>query len=188
MLTLGENYSLVVMATYNSSNKKDVLKSLTSEQRLSYIPLLENYGIRAFQYCSLAFDDDYNSNPYFQEPFETRKPYVYNENASISTFVNNYKDHLINKYNIDVSARLISYDEIVSLGCDLDYDTCLTDTVINNDRFWVFDTSYYSGNAFGEGEAIIVEDSGKFFNSPVVDDYPGYGVRPLVVVSKSIFN
>ena len=103
----------------------------------------------------------------------------------VEGYVNAYKDILEGEeYGIDVvEARLISFDELTdseTFACE-EYDYC-------SDKYpWIYSTSYWSGSSNGTNHVRSVDDSGAFDSYNCGDDV-NFGVRPVIVVNKSIFN
>ena len=101
----------------------------------------------------------------------------------VEGYVNNYKTILESDYGVDVvEARLISYDELTNsetFAC-VEYDYC-------SDKYpWIYSTSYWSGSANYTDSVWIVHSDGNFSD----DDYASgfnFGVRPVIIISKSNF-
>ena len=102
----------------------------------------------------------------------------------VEGYVNNYKTILESDYGVDVvEARLITKDELTSdeIGCsDNDY-TCTRSAYP-----WIYSTSYCSGSAYGTDYVWCVTSFGNFANrSYSYDNF--FGVRPVIIISKSNF-
>ena len=102
----------------------------------------------------------------------------------VEGYVNNYKTILEKDYGVDVvEARLISYDELTSneIGCSAIYNACTGSAYP-----WIYSTSYWSGSAHDPSTVWFVFSNGdfdySFFNSA-----HGFGVRPVIIISKSNF-
>jgi len=107
----------------------------------------------------------------------------YNEasgnNYSVAYYVENYKNTL-ESYGLTVNdARLLTYSEAKdsSIGCS---STCPTTGFITNTSFWL-------GSARGSSYVWIVGSGGEF-NYVGFDGDSGFGVRPVIAVSKSEVN
>ena len=103
----------------------------------------------------------------------------------VEGYVNAYKDILEGEeYGIDVvEARLITKDELTSedIGCSADDWTCTT-----SEHAWIYSTSYWSGSAYDADYVWRVDSDGYFGDiSYDIDDY--FGVRPVIIISKSNF-
>ena len=99
----------------------------------------------------------------------------------IETYVNDYAVKLESMgVNIE-SARLITKEELIGLGCNDSEYTCT-----GTDFPWIYSTSYWSGS--GDDTDIVwgVDSYGVFFNSYYAYD-GGVGVRPVIIISKSNF-
>ena len=102
----------------------------------------------------------------------------------VEGYVNNYKTILESDYGVDVvEARLITKDELTSdeIGCsDTDY------TCTGSAYPWIYSTSYWSGSADDTNFVWRVYSNGDFgFNCYYIDSC--FGVRPVIIISKSNF-
>ncbi len=104
---------------------------------------------------------------------------VYNSNSLLYEHVENYENYLKSTLSkTSVSARLITYDELESLGCSGDGSSCLSAPS------WVYDTNYWSACANNNNNVWIVDSGGSFGN--IGFDIGGlFGVRPVITISKS---
>lgn len=106
--------------------------------------------------------------------------YVYNEKSLIYPFVENYESYLINKGVALSDARLISYEELLELGCDGDDLTC------KNAPKWVWSTTYWTGSVKGSQYWVtFVYSHGGFFSNSAKHNF---GVRPVIEVPLGWFN
>ena len=106
------------------------------------------------------------------------------EGSIVEGYVNNYETILESDYGVDVvEARLITKDELTSdeIGCsDTDY-TCTGSTYP-----WIYSTSYWSGFAFNSVNVWRVYSDGSFGRYSY-DGGINFGVRPVIIISKSNF-
>ena len=102
-------------------------------------------------------------------------PYVYDENSSIYPYVQNYKNYLISKGINVKEARLISYQEVESLGCRY-ISKC------NDAPAFISDTSYWLGSASGDSHLMIMVANERSFNANQEFVYYYFGVRPVIVI------
>ena len=112
---------------------------------------------------------------------ETQKGTNYSDYSGsiVEGYVNNYKTILESDYGVDVvEARLITEEELVTLGCS--GSSCKTAPS------WVYETSYWSGSANHSGSVWIVNSYGIFGSNDYGDDIR-FGVRPVIIISKSNF-
>ena len=105
--------------------------------------------------------------------------YVYDDNASIKTYVDNYKTYLEGLGAVVNSARLIKQEELVNLGCSTDEWTCTA-----SDYEWLYTTTYWSGSARSNDSVWYVNSNGHFVSRDY-DISSNYGVRPVIVISSS---
>ena len=103
----------------------------------------------------------------------------------VEEYVNNYKTIIEEDYGIDVvEARLITKDELTdssTFSCTTENNSCL-----NSPYPWIYACTYWIETAFDANNVWRVFTNGVF-------DYYGYyddnasGVRPVLVISKSLF-
>lgn len=109
------------------------------------------------------------------------------EGSIAEKYVNDYLKYLIEKAKLDsnnVSATLITVDELESLGCSKIDGNC------SNAPEWVYNTSYwtkskkvYNGKE-SEGTLWVISRNGKLQEAPNVANY--LGVRPVITIPVSV--
>ena len=104
---------------------------------------------------------------------------VFDSNSLLYAPVQNYKTYLKNTLGkTSIDARLITYEELTSLGCSTSNYSC------KSAPSWVYNTSYWTASADNYIGVWYVDSygivgSGNFANS-------GYrGLRPVITISKS---
>ena len=112
---------------------------------------------------------------------ETGKPT--NPNYSIAYYVEDYKSLLEEEGAIIKDARLLTYAEAIdsNIGCNIDTHRCPETSFITNTSFWL-GTADYSHNAFDVFARGYFE--GNFASNNFLV-YNGFGVRPIIVVTKN---
>ena len=167
-----ENQTIETIPIENPSGIQDAsAKGITGDS--SYI------GVDKFSENSYWTYYVNGSGRVLYEKYGTTYPaYVYDTNSSLYSYIENYKIFLQN-YGIAISdARLISHEELLSLGCS--QSSCMSAPS------WVYSNSYWTGSAFNIMYVKFVESGGVY--SENVFDAPGYyGVRPVITISKSEF-
>ena len=101
----------------------------------------------------------------------------------VEGYVNAYKIKLETNFGVPViEARLITKDELESndIGCSSTDNTC------SGAPSFIYETSYWSGSANSTYIVWFVISDG-FFVSDYYFDADGYGVRPVIIISKSNF-
>ena len=106
------------------------------------------------------------------------------EGSIVEGYVNNYKTILEEDYGVDVvEARLISNDELTdseTFNC-VEYGYC-------SDKYpWIYSTSYWSWSANNYPGIVWGVDSNGGFDHDYFDDDDYFGVRPVIIISKSNF-
>ena len=177
--TEGDNVKLLSMFNLHVGNQSDdngvvVLASPTGKQSELARGWFDGYSVTNPKIGTTAFSSS------------TQKGTNYSDYSGsiVEGYVNNYKTILEEDYGVDVvEARLISYDELTSeeIGCSTDDYTCTGSAYP-----WIYSTSYWSGSAINTNLVWIVISDGYFHG----DDYnhdDDFGVRPVIIISKSNF-
>ena len=104
---------------------------------------------------------------------------MFDNNSLLYAPVQNYKTYLKNTLGkTSVDARLITYEELINLGCDISAETC------KSAPSWVYSTNYWTASADVSSLVCCVNSNGYFdsgsFDYPVV-----LGLRPVITISKS---
>ena len=125
-----------------------------------------------------------NGTTAFSSPTQKGTNYSDYSGSIVEGYVNNYKTILEEDYGVDVvEARLITKDELTSdeIGCSDTNYTCKRSAYP-----WIYSTSYWSGSAFNASNVWIVFSNGDFYD---IDYSNGrsFGVRPVIIISKSNF-
>ena len=104
---------------------------------------------------------------------------VFDSNSLLYVPVQNYKAYLKNTLGkTSVDARLITYEEIVSLGCTKNVWTC------ESAPSWVYSTDYWTASASYSYIVCGVYSNGRFGGGEF--DISGlFGLRPVITISKS---
>ena len=101
----------------------------------------------------------------------------------VEGYVNAYKIKLETNFGVPViEARLITKDELESndIGCSSTDNTC------SGAPSFIYETSYWSGSANSSNGVWRVDSNGDFDSYSYIGAY-GYGVRPVIIISKSNF-
>ena len=97
----------------------------------------------------------------------------------VEGYVNNYNSYLITQGVMPISSRLITYNELISLGCSLE-DMSYWNCMMAPD--WVYSTSYWTGTAFRGPRILTVREDGGFWDLENTDN--DTGVRPVITISR----
>jgi len=125
---------------------------------------------------------DYNNYSYYGYYY-----YIYRDSGNNDTdnnlysYVNNYKDYLVNDVGIDVvDARLMSYEEAIGTGCKSDDES----NNVNSCPAWVSNQYYWLGSVFDDDRVWLVNpDASNLGNMCYANSH---GFRPLVIVEESV--
>ena len=102
---------------------------------------------------------------------------VFDNNSLLYTPLENYKTYLKNTLGkTSVDARLITYEELIGLGCNKSEKTCKSAPA------WVYSKGYWTTSADYDSLVWCVSLDG-YFVSDVFDGL--YGLRPVITISKS---
>ena len=125
----------------------------------------------------------FSSTNYWESIVNSYPAYVYDSNSTLYPYIENYKKVLETIGITPNEARLISYEELVTLGCDLEQEfSC------KKAPDWVYATTYWSGVTSSSNVIGFVGCDGSFISS----SYFGYyrddlcGIRPVIVISRSL--
>lgn len=115
--------------------------------------------------------------------YDSTSPYsnVY-ETSEIKTYVDAYKTKLEELNGNITEARLITKEELEALGCDSNNGTC------GSAPSYIYSTSYWTMSPVVDDAkgAWGVDSDGNFSNGLVLDGR-NFGVRPVIEISKSLF-
>lgn len=110
----------------------------------------------------------------------------------VNQYISDYVKLLNETYNINITGRLLTYEESKLLGCDLD----LGDQSCANAPYWLYSSSYWielantsytaNGNTYDiDVSAISHPDNGKVGQLyEGTNDFENLGVRPVITISK----
>ena len=108
--------------------------------------------------------------------------YVYDSNASIKTYVEDYVSYL-NQQGVTVTGRLIQQEELAALGCNATTRYCDSNgTHGGTAPSWVYQTSYWSGSAYNTQHLNTISNSSAGFDISFHDHSYGGGVRPVIIL------
>ena len=108
---------------------------------------------------------------------DSRSGSVYS-GSIVEGYVNNYNDYLITKGVNTIDYRLITYDELISLGCSGDDGSC------SDAPSWIYSISYWTSTAIDSRYVWFVHYDSKFLGSICFDDCD-FGVRPVITISRN---
>ena len=170
-------YNLHVGNRYDDENGLVVLTNPTGIQDSSAIGWFDEggYSVDNPIIGTVAFSND----AYWADAVSEYPAYVYSDDSTAYSYVENYKNYLEGLGITIKDARLISYEELITLGCNEDDWNC------SSAPDWVYATSYWSGTA--DDECVRSVDTDASFGC--IDYYieHGLGVRPVIEIPISEF-
>ena len=121
-----------------------------------------------------------NTNYWYSSELKA-EVYVYDSNSTLYNYVENYKKYLENQSISIKETRLVTYEELESLGCSEKDRSC------GSAPSWVYSTSYWTGTFSSyHVNSIWCVDSGSDFVFSPYDYAGGRGVRPVIVIDRSL--
>ena len=108
--------------------------------------------------------------------------YVLNENSNLYNHIINYKTYLLSKYEGVSEVRLITYEEILELGCSNTSRTCLNYSPYT----WIYSITYWTGTAYNDTQMYGVDSNGAF-NGKEYTYARGSGIRPVIEIPVLVF-
>ena len=186
--TDGDNVKLLSMYNLNVGNKVTSVNIKTYEYTM--VPITNPTGLQSSDAIGLKWDVETNSPTgfpwYGTVAFATGDKHGTNysdySGSLIETYVNDY-EVAIEAMGVNVeSARLITKDELVNtFGCNESENTCKGSAYP-----WIYATTYWSGSANDTYYVWFVDSSGHFgYDRYVIVSEEG--VRPVIIISKSLF-
>ena len=170
-ITMLAKYNLNVGYKYDSTNGKVVLDNPTGIQSSNARGWFSGFS----ETNPIIGSNSFSSTNYWSSTTSTFPSYVYDNNSLIYEFLENYKNYLLSKSLSIKNIRLISYEELESLGCVLENASCLTAPA------WTYSTSYWTGSARSSSNIINIRSNGDYGSN--IYNGGNNGVRPVIVVA-----
>ena len=120
----------------------------------------------------------FSNTNYWSSTVSSYPAYVYDSNSTLYSYVENYKTYLSTLGVTPTEARLITYEELISLGCSVSNCTKAPS--------WVYATSYWSGSANSSSGVWYVNSDGYFYFIIFYTDNNNRGCRPVITISRSL--
>lgn len=182
-VTMLAKYNLYVGGEYNSG-WTEYGDEATGKQDSSMLGYVSGQSIRK---GTLVFSSTtyWNDGSALKSEYGVEYPaYVYDSNSTLYNYVENYKTYLESQGVAVDEARLISFDELLALGCvykDVSAHQC------DNAPSWVTSTSYWTGTAKTNASLKNVSANSLTVNNESYSRNMISGVRPVIVIAKSNF-
>ena len=181
-IVLLSKWNLKVGNMYSNSTKigeytsNDVGYGLQSDETLQYRGGVPFSNVR--YWYSGGLKSDYGSS-YPADVYDNNYIDSTGNNYSIAYYVENYKDILETYGLIIQEARLLKFSEAVdpSIGCTASGYRCPSDSFITNTTYWL--------GTLNDDECPWIVNSGGTFAYEFYDFSNAFGVRPVIVISKS---
>ena len=169
-VTMLAKYNLYVGGEYKSSWKAHG-EEATGKQDSNMLGYVLGQSIR-------KGTAKFSNTNYWSSTVSSYPAYVYDSNSVLYSYVENYKIYLSTLGVIPSEARLITYEELIALGC--------SGSSCSGASSWVYATSYWSGAASSSSNVWRVYSNGSFSNNDFTFNYSN-GCRPVITISRSLF-
>ena len=104
---------------------------------------------------------------------------AFDSNSLLYEPVQNYKTYLKNTLGkTSIDARLITYEELIGLGCSRNEITC------KSAPSWVYSTDYWTASTNDKYDVWYVNSNGNFYHNDFVSS-EDFSLRPVIIISKS---
>ena len=170
-VTMLAKYNLYVGGEYNSSWTA-YGEEATGKQNSNMLGYVRGQSIR-------KGTTKFSNTNYWSSTVSSYPAYVYDSNSTLYSYVENYKTYLSTLGVTPIEARLITYEELESLGCSGSDNSC------SEAPEWVYATTYWSGSACNTIRVWNVYSNGLFGSNNYFND-DSLGVRPVITISKSL--
>lgn len=122
-------------------------------------------------YSTISF----SSTNYWASSVKKYPAYVYNENSNLYQYVEAYEKYLKDQYGIiNIDAKLISYEQLLNLGC--------TPTSCSGTPDWLRTSAFWSGTASGSTGIWVKHNGSSFYGHQYKAN--DRVVRPILVIDK----
>jgi len=155
------------------------------ENTESTTTMLSKYGLdltttsQKYNSSSLNFSE----TNYWKENDDYPK-YVYNSNSNFYQYVEKYEEYLQNDVGVlSANAKLISYEQLINLGCDEQKGTCKDSPYIS----WLKTAFHWcSGSTGGKTGIWTVYSTSAFYSGSYAAT--NLKVRPIIIISNEEIN
>lgn len=165
-VTMLSKYNLHAGGDYSSQGYNNYETAATNKQNstmIGYIESNESYkGVIQFA-----------GTNYWSSTVNSYPSYVYNENSYLYSYIEKYKTYLSGLGAPPIDARLITYEELESLGCSGSSKSC------DSAPSWIYETSYWTGTA-NDSEYLWYVRTNKMFDIRIYNFSCYFGVRPVI--------
>ena len=188
-----DDTSVTMLAKYNLAVGNKIIDFDIENDEAIFDLNYNHTGIQSSDAKGYVFDEnnelifpwggviEFSSYNYWSTVSPSGYSYIYNSNSTLYQYVESYKNYL-NGFDVGViSARLISYDELILLGCE--NNRC------HKAPSWVYSTSYWTGFVSGnlDDDIYTVDYDGMFGADRGYDVYTLFGVRPVIEIPIDLF-
>ena len=194
-LDVGNIYTLNLNT--NEETKVEIENPTGIQKKEARGAIIDFDKMEAYSYGGVAFSNSmYWSGAELKTSYGTSYPaWVYtdkdgnvDENNNIYTNVENYEKYLKENGVESAEGTLISYEQLVSLGCDESTNACASEVMGESTNGtapeWVYYTSYWSGAANVNNYVLCVYSYGRFVGN-TYSNFGVFGVRPVVNIMAS---
>jgi len=119
----------------------------------------------------------FSNTNYWSSTVSSYPAYVYDSNSTLYSYVENYKTYLSTLGVTPTEARLITKEELETLGCSGSSHSC------SGAPSWVYATAYWLGSAESSYNGLSVNGFGNISSNIYIDN-SSFGCRPVITISK----
>lgn len=177
-LKLLSKYNLYIGSVYTNGNLLEYGNSATGLQDSLMSAWVKDADAwnGVTKYSSSGY---WSNNGSLDSKYGTKYPaYVYDSNAIIYKYVENYKDYLVGIGANILEARVPTFEEAVGMGCASTGNSC------SSAPPWFYATTYWLGSAYDNNVMYRISTDGYINWDTLYYDY-ARGVRPLIVIPAS---
>lgn len=136
---------------------------------------------------SVAGESVYNGTLAYSDDEKHGIDYSSYNGSIVKDYVDNYVDILYTKYNIEVRGSLITKEELEEIIGDGKLYSGTPLTGYTDIPEWICGTSYWTGSPMSNDSAMAIDTDGLVNLDGYLENNGTYGVRPVIELSKSLF-
>ena len=171
-VTMLAKYNLYVGGEYDGSTWSAYGDEATGKQDSNMLGFVSGQTIR-------KGTTKFSNTNYWSSTVSSYPAYVYDSNSTLYSYVENYKTYLSTLGVTPSEARLITKEELETLGCS--GSSCKTAPS------WVYATTYWSGSADSSSDVLGVYCNGDF-DSLGCSRGISRGCRPVIVIPRNLID
>lgn len=151
--------------TYTKLNSVEIKQDSTKKGMEFYnnYTNFKSKGVISFDTITQSYYNQFGTKSYWKTNSAIYPMYVYDKYSSLNKYVDKYAARLTNKTAKIIQGDLISYEELVSLGCNTTSHSCLSSYVCSADdaleQTFFYDSNGVKTKCTSENQEIIIGGS-----------------------------